>query len=341
MNIKTLSPFYISVPLVNPNTDEVCESFTVKLYVWNGLKTARPAEPAYQITKTNASATSGDDKINVARIVNDYIEFSCTPQTTTTLVNGANQVWVKFECFYDSYLTEPSIETIYLGVKGYGLFLEGENPQLPNTRLLLTGDEFKVNRGGRFVMPLLAQEPAVSPRVITLTNVVYTNILLRGYEFTFTANFPYTSLTAQLRNTGSTEWSTPIPFSTTILNTAYLTEDVFSEFEVRISSYDQVTQSRIYSNVLTVQPLQRVIQIPNHNITGSPGSKKLTAYWEVNYTGGIVKAQYKISGSWFTMPDPSQNPYVGTSTGTPGAEVQFRLYDTVLGFASETITFTL
>lgn len=251
MNIKTLSPHYISVPLINPNTEEVCSSFTVKLYVWNGLKTAAPSEPAYIVTKLNAAASNGVDKINIARIVNDYIEFSCEPQSTTTLVDGNNQVWVKFEMYYDDEVEIPASETVYLAVKGYGLFLEGENPQAA-TPVLLSGDEFKVSRGGRFVFPLMALEPEVAPRSISINDAyLYSGY---AYEYEVTANFPYTTLSAEFRAAGETEWGPLTTFNLQDPNRILVQANIadFPPFETRVSAFDFVTSERIYSAIFTI-----------------------------------------------------------------------------------------
>lgn len=156
--IKTLSPYYIEVPLVNPNTDVVCNSYTLKIYVWDGLKSAPPITTYYSITKINASASDGIDKIEIARLINDSITFNCTQSTVTSLENGNNQRWVKTEIFYDDEPEEAQFTTLQLAVKGYGYFMEGENPQPPNDKIFIQNDEFKVSRNGFFVLPILMNE---------------------------------------------------------------------------------------------------------------------------------------------------------------------------------------
>ena len=39
--IKTLSPYYINIPFVSPLTSLVCTSYTLKIYIWKGLKNRR------------------------------------------------------------------------------------------------------------------------------------------------------------------------------------------------------------------------------------------------------------------------------------------------------------
>lgn len=344
MNIKTLSTHYIYVPLTNPITGDVCNNYTAKLFIWHGLKAARPAEPAYEITKVNAAAGNGSDPINVSHIVNDFIDFSCAPQTSTTLVNGLNQAWVKFECYYDDNSSTPFIETVYLAVKGYGLFLEGENPQLPNNKILLRGDEFKVNRGGRFVLPLMALEPVVAPRVLTLTNVEMTNDVQYQYEYDVTANFPYASLFAEVRAVGSTDWQPLLLFSSIDPNKIILPEEIiFGEFETRVSAFDTVTLTRIYSNVLTEQPYEKIIHITSTSVTGGGFSPKTLKLWfEVNYNRGILKLQFSInSGAWFTLTPTVTSPTSVTVSGDSGTVIQYRVADTTYIVYSELTTIIL
>ena len=156
--IKTLSPHYIVVPLVNPDTLVVCGSYVLNIYVWDGNKSAVPSEPEYVMTKINAAASSGSDRINISHIVNDFIDFKLEHPEATSLENGNNQVWVKTEVYYDDEPEDAKQESILLATKGYGWFMEGNNPQLPGNKILLTGDEFKANRNGYFILPILINE---------------------------------------------------------------------------------------------------------------------------------------------------------------------------------------
>jgi len=157
--IKTLSPYYISIPKVNPNTLEVCGSYTFKLFIWSGSKSAIPATPEYESTKINASNSSATDKVDISRIVNDFIEFNCIQSTVTSLEDSYNQAWVKTVVYYDDQPNLPQLAQIIFATKGYGYFMEGENPQIPNNKILLQGDEFKVNRNGYFVLPIMMDAP--------------------------------------------------------------------------------------------------------------------------------------------------------------------------------------
>ena len=243
--IKTLIPYYYSVPLVNPNTSIVCNSYVFKIYVWNGLKTAVPSTRDYQITKINAAASNTTDKINVSRIVNDFIDFNCVQSLSTSLENGNNQVWVKMEVYYDDQPTLPQLQDTQLALKGYGFFMEGENPQPPANKILLQGDEFKVNRNGTFVLPILLSEP---PPVVP--SFIITSIT-GGDTIAFTKNFEVYDVFLIYRQTGDTDWIiTTTVFSdiSPIIFDIPLTGDV----DVQLYTYNELINEYVFSNIFEV-----------------------------------------------------------------------------------------
>lgn len=160
--IKSLSPHYIYIPFVSPYSDLTCTAYTLQVYVWNGAKNEPPAEPAYEYTKTNPTGSTGEDKIDIANIVNDFINFTPKEGSGTELINGENQLWVRVQTYYET--TEPLDATtatnisVQLMTKGYGYGMQGENTQLPSNKILLQGTEFKVNRNGTFVLPILTDD---------------------------------------------------------------------------------------------------------------------------------------------------------------------------------------
>jgi hypothetical protein len=144
-------------------TNETATAYTLKIYVWNGLKNTAPSTASYQVTKGNPTLSGGSDKVNIARLVNDYIDFLAQTSGLTGLYNGNNQRWVKAEIIYktsnvlDLDLAQLPATTLLL--QGYGYGLDGQNSQPPTNKILLSGDEFKVNRGGVFNLPILIDEP--------------------------------------------------------------------------------------------------------------------------------------------------------------------------------------
>lgn len=255
MSIKTLSPYYVSVPLINPITGVVCSSYTAKIYVWTGSKVAAPATPEYVMTKINAANSAGSDKLNISRIVNDFIEFDITVSDTTGVYDSANQAWVKMECYYNDVADIPGFIITQLAIKGYGYFMGGENPQLPTNRILLTGDEFKVSRNGLFVLPLLAREPTVGTRTITITE--FTPLALDSdiFHVTVSANFSFSQFYLFVRAIGSTEW---LPTTISGLpGDGYrrIPESLVGEsFQYRVAAYDTVTGTVVYSTTQTYTP---------------------------------------------------------------------------------------
>ena len=190
--IKTLSSYYLTIPLVSPLTGLTAESVELKLYVWNGDKTAPPITETYKLTEPNPESLTNSIKVNIARLINDFIDFE--PQVlTTNLQDGNNQVWVKSELYYN---TEDETESllpqntlIELALKGYGFALEGINPQTPADKLLLTNREFKVARNSKFIVPVIAEEtPPPQTASITITNVTLISGTDYSLEFAFIGN---------------------------------------------------------------------------------------------------------------------------------------------------------
>lgn len=243
--IKTLSPYYISVPLINPTSELVCDSYTVNIYVWQGSKTAVPSTPDYTITKINAAGSSATEKLNIARIVNDFIDFSCVQSTVTSLEDGNNQAWVKFVCYYSDQPELPQLVTTQFAVKGYGYFMEGENPQIPANKILIEGDEFKVNRGGYFVLPIeMTETPPDVPEFI-ITDIT------GGDTITYTITFETDDIYLRYRQDGDTDWIfEPSVFS----NTSPITFEIplTGDVEVQLFAYDALTDTFVYSNIFDV-----------------------------------------------------------------------------------------
>jgi len=158
--IKSLSPYYLDIPFTSPLTDAICTSYTLQVFIWDGLKASVPAESVYQVTKKNPTGSGGNDKVNIARLVNDYIDFMPNEMTTTGVYNGNNQAWVKTQVVYTTDdeldLDVVQLESVQLLTRGYGYGLDGENAQ--SSGVLLSGDEFKVNRNGFFCLPLMISE---------------------------------------------------------------------------------------------------------------------------------------------------------------------------------------
>ena len=155
--IKSLSPYYITVPLVDSVTEETCTSYTLNIYVWDGDIVDVPVTVSYAITRLNPTSSTGNDKVNISRLINDYIDFTPVEGVATGIIDADNQRWVKVGIVYtvpiDGVGDEQELE-FDLMTKGYAYGMDGENTSHPVNRILMSGTEFKVNRTGVFNVPV-------------------------------------------------------------------------------------------------------------------------------------------------------------------------------------------
>ena len=151
--IKSLSSYYLYIPWISPLTSTVSTAYTLRVYVWDGLKASPPATASYTMTKPNLATSSETDKLDISQLINDYIDFE---------PNGNNQRWVKTTVTYtttdEDDLDVAQLPLTNLMLQGYGGGLDGENAQPPANNVLISGNEFKVFRNGYFNFPLLISE---------------------------------------------------------------------------------------------------------------------------------------------------------------------------------------
>jgi hypothetical protein len=166
--IKSLSPYYVTTPFVSPASGDTCTSYLLEIYVWNGAKDD-VLTPTYTITILNQEVSTGDSKVNISKLVNDFIDFSPNSGSGTDVVDGNNQLWVKTDVIYETGdIADIGIEqniTTNLMLSGYTYGIEGENAQPPANKVLIIGDEFNINRAGIFNVPILIDELTASQEV--------------------------------------------------------------------------------------------------------------------------------------------------------------------------------
>jgi len=198
--IKTLSPYYVTIPWLSPLTSLTATQYTIELYIWNGSKDVIPAEPSYQITKTNPEALVGDDKIEISRLVNSFITFTPTLGVVNNITSGDNQLWVKQSVFYTTSnpteATTPQLESTIIALKGWGYGIGGENQDVPTDKVLMQGREFKVSQNSKFIVPIRIDETVVPTGSIGITDVT----LDTGNDYIITFNIvgTYTLLTCRI-----------------------------------------------------------------------------------------------------------------------------------------------
>ena len=253
--IKTLSPYYINVPLVSPLTGDTALTYTINLFIWSGSKASPPSEPTYQITKSNPTASTGFDKINIARLVNDFIEFKPNLNNTTELSDGNNQIWIRQEIEYNTGNNEDNGELqfaeTFLAVKGYGYGLSGENPQLPTNKILLPIQDYKVNRNGKFVIPILIDEPTDSSEIV-ITDITEDGEDELGIEFTI--DFTPTNLYVRFKRVGSINWGVPSLLSGITSPQTLFTFIGTQPLLFQLFAMNETTGNVIYSNQFTFTP---------------------------------------------------------------------------------------
>ena len=241
--IKTLSPHYLTISFIAPFSGLICTEYTLRIFIWNGSKLSPPSLPTYQITKENATGSDGSLEINIAKFVNDYIDF--TP-------NADNQVWVKTDVIYKTSVptdyTAPSNSQIQLAVKGYGYGMEGKNPQLPFNNILIPVQDYNVN--DKFIVPIYVEEPLDNAEII-LTSVV-PSAVPNNFIYTFTLNFVPTSITMERTITAFlNDFNTKIILPN-ILSPQTIEMTGASNFKTRLRAISPVSNTVIYSNTIVI-----------------------------------------------------------------------------------------
>lgn len=183
--MRVLSPYYITVPFVAPLSGLVCTEFILNIYIWSGLKSAVPSIATYQITKDNPTASSGSTKIDVSKLVADFIDFDFVGTGQNEVLSSENQVWVKTSNFYETTnpldLTTQQNESIELASKGYISGFSSENSPI-GLGILISNIEYKIYNS--FVVPVRASET---------TTIPYTVISYPNNELNISGTIPATT----------------------------------------------------------------------------------------------------------------------------------------------------
>lgn len=203
--IKCLSPHYISTNFFSSIWNEVSLRYRLEIYIWDGDKEEIPTNPNYEVTINNVENTNSTSKIDIARLITDFINFKPITSNTTKLLPSPNQVWVKTQVFYTNQnnveSSIPENENIDIAVRGYGYGMDGENPDVPVNKFLLPMLDYTMPRGSRFVVPIkLVEDNRVSPTDpdprIQISS--FTKVINNEFEITFTLNGIYSNLLGKL-----------------------------------------------------------------------------------------------------------------------------------------------
>lgn len=249
--IKSLSPYYVTIPFVSPLTDLTCTKYTLEIYIWNGERSLPPEEPSYSITKTNPTGSTLSDEINIANLISDYISFTPQEGTGTELINGNNQYWIKYQTFYKTSnsldLTTPTNITTEIFTKGYGYGMDGKNSQTPTNKILLQGSEFKVSRNSVFVLPIEIEKTTIPAPSITIEDIT----LVSGvdYEITFSYVGTYDLSFILTYNEGTDSYVELISTTSPVIFDIVVTD---VEVSVQLTGYDLDSNTTVYSNIFNV-----------------------------------------------------------------------------------------
>jgi hypothetical protein len=249
--IKTLSPYNITIPYLSPLTGLVCTEFTMKLYIWKGLKTAIPVTASYEITKSNPELLETSTKINIANLINPFLSFVPVLVTDTDFVDSTNQTWYSISVFYTtSNVTEvntPQLQETKLAVKGYSYGMEGENAETPANKVLIQAREFKVSSDSKITIPIELTEttPPTAEIVITAVDL----IAGEQYDVTFTSVGTYTTFYAIITpDVGDAV----IVLMSDITSPQEITITFTGDVDVQMFGYDSATATTIYSNIFSI-----------------------------------------------------------------------------------------
>jgi hypothetical protein len=170
--IRSLSPYYISIPWVSPASGIRCTQYTLSVYIYDDVKATVPALPEYEMTKFNATLSTGTDTtVDIARLVNDFVELNPLSNTGTGYNSTNASWWVKWEYTYivvgGAVEDTPQGATTKLFGGGYTYGFEGRNIETITQQKLFQGLEFKADRTSFYSLPVL-----VSETVTTLLSVI-------------------------------------------------------------------------------------------------------------------------------------------------------------------------
>jgi hypothetical protein len=246
--ILTRSPHYITTPFVSPSLGFTCGKYKLELYVWSGLKNDVPASPTYSITINNPTGSTGNDKINISRLINDAIDFTPLDNSGTDLLDSPNQVWVKTLTYYalsqtGSFLTNPENEDTQLAITGYGGGLSGENPDTPTNKILMRLDDYTMSPDGKFIVPIELDETVPPTPSITITAV--TEFADPIYQVAYTAVGTYASFYAVIEPDGEDAYVYNFAGTTSPEN---ITITFDGDVDITMYGYDSLSNTNVVSN---------------------------------------------------------------------------------------------
>lgn len=253
--IKSLSPYWLYIPLVSPITSLTCTDFTLEVFVWNGDKGNPPTTPSYEATIKNPTASTGNKRVDIANLISDFVDFTQQEGTGTELINGNNQNWVKWRTYYtttdETDATTPSNQNVELMTRGYAYGMDGENTSTPANKILLSGNEFKVSRNSVFVLPIEIEQSETPTPSITINSI--TNVSGNTYEMAITKVGSYSGGSIYIYEVGSA-FDLIINVDNLISPLVFEIETpiVSTDYNIEIKAFENVTSTLITSNTFAL-----------------------------------------------------------------------------------------
>lgn len=162
--ILTKSPYYLTIPWMSPSSITVPDKYILKIYVWDGLKSAVPIDALYEEDNFNPLGLSGTIDVNISPYINDVLTTTIQRGLNTGVIPSNSAVWVKTEVIYVIAGVEQPAEFVNtdLAIKGYGYGIEGKNTSTPSNKVLAYGDDVNVSYNSNFTLPIELSENEVT-----------------------------------------------------------------------------------------------------------------------------------------------------------------------------------
>lgn len=171
--ILTRSPYYKNIPWLKPSDGIKADKYTLELWIWTGDRVTNiPNEATYRIKKDNIEDSSDIDKVDIARLIEDYIDNTLIDVTTTGVNDGNCAVWVRHLVYYTTD-TNISLELdiTEAATKGYGYGYEGENYSSPMA-LLTDSIEIDAERESVVFVPINREQVSEPITILSYPNGV-------------------------------------------------------------------------------------------------------------------------------------------------------------------------